>query len=139
MVELTIGEVARRAGLQTSAIRYYESVGLIPPPRRVNGRRRYEEGVLQRLALIQLARQAGFRIGELQVLLTGFSPDTPASTRWQKLAAEKIAEMDALIERSQAIKAWLVRVQNECQCVNIDDCATIVFDDAGHVDLAVES
>jgi len=135
MAELTIGEVARRAGLQTSAIRYYESVGLITPPRRVNGRRRYDEGVMQRLALIQLARNAGFRISELQVLLTGFSPDTPASARWQKLAAEKIAEMEALIERSQAIKAWLVQVRDQCQCVNVDDCASIMFDDAGNVDL----
>src|SRR5690606_12602632 len=99
MKDLTIGEVARRAGVQTSAIRYYESVGLLSPPKRVNGRRRYDPTVLRRLALIQLARQAGFRIGELQVLFSGFSVDTPASARWQKLATAKVTEMDAIIEQ----------------------------------------
>ena len=49
MKELTIGEVARRAGVHTSAIRYYESVGLLPPPKRLNGRRRYDETVFQRM------------------------------------------------------------------------------------------
>src|SRR5581483_11140669 len=66
MEELTIGEVARRTGLQTSAIRYYESVGVLPPSRRVNERRRYDSSIFQRLGIIQLARQAGFRISELQ-------------------------------------------------------------------------
>lgn len=59
MNELTIGEVACRAGLHTSAIRYYESVGLLPPPKRVNGRRRYDTDVFQRLGLIQLVRGQG--------------------------------------------------------------------------------
>jgi len=98
MKELTIGQIAQRAGIQTSAIRYYESIGLLPSPKRVNKRRYYDLSVLRRLGLIQLARQAGFRISELQVLFSGFSPDTPASARWQTLATEKIEEMDALIE-----------------------------------------
>ena len=53
---LTIGEVARRAGVRTSTIRYYEEAGLLPEPERVGGKRRYEEGILRRLALI--GRQA---------------------------------------------------------------------------------
>lgn len=70
MKELTIEEVAGRAGIHTSAIRYYESVGLLPRPKRLNGRRRYGLGVLRQLAVIQLACcQAGFGISELQVLL----------------------------------------------------------------------
>lgn len=125
MKELTIGEVARQAGIQASAIRYYESVGLLPPPERVNGRRCYDLSVLQRLGLILLARQAGFRISELQVLLTE-SADTPVSRRWQALVSEKVAEMDALIERAQAIKKWLMEAPS-CQCVQAEDCATELF------------
>ena len=54
--KVSIGEVAQRAGIQTSAIRYYESEGLLPAPERLNGRRKYDATVLQRLALIQLLR-----------------------------------------------------------------------------------
>ncbi|MBV9617122.1 MAG: MerR family transcriptional regulator [Ktedonobacteraceae bacterium] len=126
MKELTIGDVARHAGIQTSAIRYYESVGLLSPPKRVNGRRYYDPSVLQRLGLIQLARQAGFRISELQVLFTE-PEDVPASTRWQALVTEKVAEMEALIERAQMIKKWLIEAP-PCQCVQVDDCAKVLFD-----------
>jgi MerR family redox-sensitive transcriptional activator SoxR len=128
MKELSIGEVARRAGIQASAIRYYESVGLLPLPKRVNGRRCYDPSVLQRLGLIQLARRAGFRISELQVLFTE-PGDAPASTRWQALVTEKVAEMEALIERAQTIKKWLIEAP-PCQCVQVDDCAKVLFDHA---------
>ena len=130
MKELTIGEVAQYAGVQTSAIRYYESVGLLPPPKRVNGHRRYDPSVLKRLGLIQLLRQADFGIRELQVLFSGLNMDTPASTHWQALAAEKISKMDTLIKRTQATKAWLVEaLQRECK--GVDDCITISFDETG--------
>ncbi len=61
---LTIGEAAARAGIRASAIRYYERVGLIPPPERVSGRRRYEEGIVRRLELIAVAKEAGFSLDE---------------------------------------------------------------------------
>ncbi|HEX7736455.1 MAG TPA: MerR family transcriptional regulator [Ktedonobacteraceae bacterium] len=128
MKEFTIGEIARRAGLQTSAIRYYEKVGLLLPPKRVNGRRYYEMAVLQRLGLIQLARQAGFRIGELQALFTE-SEEAPVSRRWQALVTGKVTEMDALIERAQAVKKWLTETP-PCQCVQVEDCAAVLFEQA---------
>ncbi len=130
MKELTIGEVARYAGIQTSAIRYYESMGLLLPAKRVNRQRRYEASVLKRLGLIQLLRQAGFGIRELQVLFTDLNMDAPATPQWQTLAAEKIAEMDALIKRTQATKAWLGAALQR-QCNGVDDCVTITFDTSG--------
>jgi len=130
MKELTIGEVAQYAGVPTSAIRYYESVGLLPAPKRVNGHRRYDPSVLKRLGLIQLLRQADFGIKELQVLFSGLNMDAPASTQWQTLAAEKIAEMETLIKQTQATKAWLAEaLQRECK--GVDDCITITFDETG--------
>ena len=63
--ELTIGEVARRAGIRTSAIRYYESVGLLPAPPRMSGRRRYDPSIVQRLAVLHLAQEAGFTMAEI--------------------------------------------------------------------------
>ncbi len=122
---MRIGEVAEQAGLQTSAIRYYESEGLLPEPQRVNGRRRYDDAVFQRLALIQLMRQAGFGIADLRTLLVEFPANTPPSTRWQHVASEKLGEVETIIRQMQALKGWLNTAMT-CQCATIDDCATLM-------------
>ena len=69
MEDLAIGEVARRAGIRPSALRYYESISLLPQPKRVGGRRRYDESTVLMLKVIQLAQQAGFTVAEIQTLL----------------------------------------------------------------------
>ena len=126
--ELSIGAVAAYAGVQPSAIRYYESVGLLDAPRRVSGQRRYDPGGLKRLGLIQLLRDAGFGIKELQLLFNGLATQAPAKQPWQTLAVEKIAELDALIKRTQATRAWLAEaLQQECACV--EDCVSLRFED----------
>lgn len=130
MNELTIGEVARRAGLHTSAIRYYESVGLLPPPKRVNGRRRYDADVFQRLGLIQLVRGAGFGISEMQDLFAAFSDDVPVANVWQAIAAKKEAEMQAIIVQAQATQRMLNQARN-CQCEQVGECVVVTFDDGG--------
>ena len=84
MVALNIGELARKAGLQTSAVRYYESIGLMPPPPRASGWRRYDPAALDRLQVIRAAREVGFSIAEVSMLLNGFQKGTPASKRWRK-------------------------------------------------------
>jgi MerR family redox-sensitive transcriptional activator SoxR len=65
---LTIGEIAARAGLNTSHIRYYERVGVLPTADRESGRRRYHEDVLHRLAIIDVAQRAGFTLDEIRDL-----------------------------------------------------------------------
>ncbi len=125
MEELAIGEVARRAGIRPSALRYYESVGLLPPPKRASGRRRYDESTVQMIRVVQLAQQAGFTIAEIQTLLHGFAPDTPPAARWQPLAQHKIAELDALIERAQQMKHILQTGLN-CGCLRLEDCAIVL-------------
>ena len=95
MEGLTIGEVARRVGVQTSAIRYYERIGLLPDPHRVNGVRRYGEDIFGKLGIIRLARRLGFGISEIYTLLHDFPADTPPSKRWGGLAPKKIDELDS--------------------------------------------
>ncbi len=124
--ELTIGEVAQRAGIRASAIRYYESVALLPAPQRINGRRRYDSTVLERLAVIQLAQQAGFTVAEIRTLFNGFTPETPASARWEALAQQKLAEVNALIRRSQAMKRLLEEQLLRCRCLTLDECARCI-------------
>src|SRR6267143_2978059 len=77
MRELSIGEVAREAGLSASALRYYEKAGLLPAPPRRSRQRRYNEAVFGRIYLIRLALEAGFTIGETRLFLSGFSEQTP--------------------------------------------------------------
>ena len=139
MSDLTIGEVARGAGVHTSAIRYYESVGLLPAPKRVNGRRRYDEAVFQRLGLIQLVRGAGFGISEMQTLFAAFAEDTPVPLVWQAIAAKKEAEMQAVIEQAQATQLMLKQAR-QCTCEQVGDCVTVHFDEAGiRVSLSCEA
>jgi MerR family redox-sensitive transcriptional activator SoxR len=125
MEELAIGEVARRAGIQASALRYYESIGLMPAPKRVSGRRRYDESTVQMLKIVHLAQDAGFTIAEIQTLLNGFAPDTPPAARWQPLASRKIQELDALIARAQQMKQVLEKGLN-CGCLRLEDCAVVL-------------
>ena len=99
-----------------------ESVDLLPAAPRVNGRRRYDASVLRRLAVVDLAQQAGFTIGEIRTLLHGFSRRAPPSLRWRKLAKRKLCEIEERIERAQAMKRVLTRLQR-CECPTLEDCA----------------
>ncbi len=126
---MTIGEVAGKAGVRPSAIRYYESVGVLPKPERVNGRRRYGgellRDVLDRLAVVRVAQQAGFTVAEIRSLLHEFSADAPPSERWRVLAREKLTEVEALIEHAEGMKRVLERGLG-CECLRIEDCALLV-------------
>src|SRR5919199_933661 len=66
---MRIGEVAERAGVRVSLIRYYEEIGLLPEPARVSGQRRYDETVLRRLAVIDVAQRAGLTLDEIKDLV----------------------------------------------------------------------
>ena len=128
MEEFAIGEVARRVGIRASAIRYYESVEVLPAPQRINGRRRYDARVFDRLAVIQMAQQAGFTVAELQTLFNGFTTETTASARWEVLARQKLVEVDALMSRVQAMKGILEEILLRCRCLTLDECAQCIRD-----------
>ena len=121
MANITIGEVARRTGLRASAIRYYEKIGLLPKTQRIGGQRRYEPGIFNSLAVIDVARQAGFRVEEMRHLFHGFGKGIPAFHRWQLLAQRKITEMDDLIARAKKMKLLLQRA-DRCKCLDLEDC-----------------
>ena len=120
-LNLTIGEVARQAGLRTSAIRYYEDIGVLPRSERTHGHRRYSPRVFQQLAFIQLARQAGFSMAEIQTLVSGFDENAPLGVRWRTLAEQKLSELEVLITRAQGMKR-LLEEGIRCQCLNLDEC-----------------
>src|SRR4030095_299497 len=97
MEELTISEVARRSGVRANTIRYYESINVLPEPRRANGRRRYDPAILDRLAFVHVAQRLGFTLTEIILLFEQRDPAVPLSQRWQALAHEKLADVERLI------------------------------------------
>ena len=119
--ELTIGEVARESGLATSALRYYESVGLLEPARRINGQRRYAPNAVRILGTIRFAQEAGFSVDEIRTLFHGFGADVPPPGRWRKLAAKKMAELDEMAARVERMRRALASAM-QCGCLAIEDC-----------------
>lgn len=119
---LTIGEVARQVGLNTSAIRYYERVGVLPAPERSGGQRRYTPETIQRLHVIDVAKRAGFSLHEAKLLLTTADGGEPAYAHLRDLALRKLPEVDALIARAQAMREWLSTASG-CNCQTLDVCA----------------
>lgn len=119
---LSIGEVAAQAGVNLSAIRFYERQGLLPEPERVSGQRRYTPATVQRLGIIDTAKQAGFSLDEVGVLLTSTDQGMPAHEQLRALAARKLPEVDALIEHAQTMRDWLTAA-SACGCDTLDACA----------------
>ena len=130
MAELTIGEVAARAGLRTSAVRYYEEAGLLPPVARVGGQRRYDASVLARLAVIRLAQEVGFSVAEIRALVDGFDAAGIPSGRWQEMARRKMADVDALVQRAERMRL-LLEASLECGCLTLDSCQLVLGARAG--------
>jgi MerR family redox-sensitive transcriptional activator SoxR len=121
MTAMTIGEVAHQGGIATSAIRYYEEIGLLPLPARVNGRRRYDRSTVQRLRVIERAQQAGFTLGEIRELFFGFAVGTPPAARWEMLAHRKLSELEEQLRRVQEMRD-LLREGLRCGCLTMEQC-----------------
>jgi MerR family transcriptional regulator, redox-sensitive transcriptional activator SoxR len=119
--DLAISDVARLFGLRTSAIRYYEQIGILPPPIRKNGQRRYEKSTLFRLAVVQRAREGGFTLEEIRELFFGFRPGTPPPKRWHKLSERKIAELRSRMRRLKLMETLLRRME-QCRCDALEEC-----------------
>jgi MerR family redox-sensitive transcriptional activator SoxR len=118
---MKIGELAARAGLAPSAIRYYERVGLLAPAERINGQRRYSSDALDRVLLVRVAGEMDFTLSEIKFFLNGFHKNTPVSARWRKLTARKIAELRQRLASTRRLLNFLERLQH-CRCVELHPC-----------------
>ena len=120
--ELTIGEVAKRAGVATSSIRYYERIGLLPEPSRSGGQRRYDPQVLGKLGFIGVAQGAGFKLREIKELISGVDSADGLGGPMRSLSDQKLVEVEELLERTKVMKGWL-EVAKECGCASPEECA----------------
>jgi len=119
---LTIGELARLTNRRTSAIRYYEQIGLLAEPERVSGMRRYPETAVRTLAVIDTAQRAGLTLGEIKHVLEG-----EPSEELRLIAERRLPEVDAMIERATVVRGWLDAAAR-CECPSLDDCC--LFEEA---------
>lgn len=118
---MKIGELSAAAGLPASTIRYWEQAGILKPPARVAGQRRYPPDAVHLLTVLKLAQACGFSLAEMRHLLHGFTPGFRASRRWQEMTAIKLTELDRQIEQLQAMRQ-LVGMAQRCDCSELTDC-----------------
>jgi MerR family redox-sensitive transcriptional activator SoxR len=118
---MKIGQLAARAGVNASAIRYYEKLGLLPPPQRSSGQRRYPSDALDRVLLIRFAADMDFSLGEIKLFLHGLHENIPVGPRWKKLAHRKIREVEQNIQRSLLLKSLLENLLR-CRCASLQMC-----------------
>ncbi|HEX6025979.1 MAG TPA: MerR family transcriptional regulator [Solirubrobacter sp.] len=120
MRHLSIGELADKARVRASALRYWEERGLLPGAHREGGRRMWPATAIRRVALIKMAQRAGFTLAEITQLIS--SDTTPSATRqWRELAARKLPELDRRIAQMQTLRAAVADCL-ECGCMNFDRC-----------------
>jgi MerR family redox-sensitive transcriptional activator SoxR len=124
--DLTISKAARQFGLRASALRYYEQIGVLPPPDRRGGQRRYDESAMRRLAIVQRARQLGFSLKEMQILFFDFSSGPPISKRWRSLSKAKLDELEVRIEQIREMQRML-RKMMQCRCAAFDECGEAIL------------
>jgi DNA-binding transcriptional MerR regulator len=115
---IPIGELARRTGVATSALRYYERLGLLAVPERVGQRRHYPASSGERVALIRLYQDAGFTLAEIGQLLAARRQGRPV---WNRVAERKVAELDARIADTQRAKQ-LIEHALECPHRDLFSC-----------------
>jgi MerR family redox-sensitive transcriptional activator SoxR len=118
---MKIGELANRTGLNASAIRYYERMGLLAPPHRTGGQRRYSAESIHRVLLIRFAGDMGFTLAEIKIFLSGLRENSPVGPRWRKLAQRKVKEAQRTIECSLRLKS-LCQHLLRCHCASLQVC-----------------
>ena len=120
---LTIGEIARRAGVASSALRFYEAKGLIKSERAGSGHRRYPRSVLRRIAFIVFAQRVGLSLEEIAAALARLPDERiPKRADWARLSGAWTRRIDQRIAELQRLKAGLTECIG-CGCLSIDRCA----------------
>jgi MerR family redox-sensitive transcriptional activator SoxR len=122
-MELAIGEVAQRAGVATSALRFYEREGLIASVRTDGGQRRYERDVLRRIAFIRAAQRVGLSLDDIRTSLAALPQQrTPTANDWAKLSRSWRPLLDERIAELERVRDNLSNCIG-CGCLSLKTCA----------------
>ncbi len=129
VARLTIGQVAKRTGLSVSAIRFYETQGLVTPLRNVGGQRRFLPSDIRRLSFVLIAQQLGFPLEEISARLKGLPEGrTPTKRDWARISR---AFRQALQDRIDIMTRMRDRLDGciGCGCLSLANCALYNADD----------
>lgn len=133
---MNIGDVARRSGLPTKTIRYYEDIDLVKPRRENNGYRVFSDADLHKLTFLSRARALGFTIEDCRTLLALYEDQSRASAEVKRITRKHLDEIEAKITDLQAMHVTLTRLSNECSGDHRPDCP-ILEELSGRHDRAV--
>lgn len=123
MALLTIGQLSERAGVATSAIRFYESKGLIRSTRTAGNQRRYEQSTLRRVSFIRAAQRVGLTLEEIAEALAELPQNrTPTKADWHKISREWRPRLDEQIRRIELLRSRLDSCIG-CGCLSLKSCA----------------
>ena len=127
--ELTIGALSERAGVAASALRFYESEGLIHAARSEGGQRRYTRDTLRRVAFIRVAQQVGLRLDEIRLALESLPENrTPTAKDWERLSTSWRPRLDAQIALLERLRDRLGGCIG-CGCLSLRFCKLLNPDD----------
>lgn len=118
---LSIGQVASAAGVNASAIRYYERIDLLVRDERQSGHRRYDASAVRKLNVIGIAQRAGFSLDEIRLLITPVEAGSDVSERLRALADAKLPDVEAAIAELHSVQDWLTAAKG-CDCNDLDVC-----------------
>ncbi len=121
MADLTIGEMARVAGVRTSTLRYYEEMGVLPAARRVNGRRVYGAELADMVQVARFAQSVGFSLAQIKALFKGMRGPRDFKGHWRPMAQAKLAELDQAIATATRMKK-AIEAGLACGCIRVEDC-----------------
>lgn len=130
MTTLTVGQLAERSGVATSALRFYEQRGLICSERTGGNQRRYAQSMLRRVAFIRSAQRIGLSLDEIgEALSTLPGGRTPTKADWHRLSRHWRPRLDEQIRRIELLRSNLDSCIG-CGCLSLRSCALFNPDDA---------
>ena len=121
MNTISIGKLAHQAGVSTSKLRYYDSLGLLHPSHRESGQRRYRPDAANQLSHIQRAQSAGFSLNDIAAFLKASNDRRSFSSLIHKVAIERAVDLRETIQQSQQSLA-LLESASDCSCDDFHDC-----------------
>jgi len=118
---MQIGEVAKKANIAASTLRYYEEIGLIKAPHRINGRRDYGEDIFVVIKIIKWAQALNFSLEEIRTLLHGAGSDGQFRHQRRQLTRQKLLEVEQMIEHFENVRLKL-KEGIACTCTSLESC-----------------
>lgn len=126
MSVFSIGETARKTGVKVPTIRYYEGIGLLPkPPRLDNNRRTFDQSALDRLSFIKHARGMGFEINDIATLLALRDKPGASCREADQIARARLTDIERRIRELQSLRKELKAMVESCHQIDVDSCHII--------------